>query len=360
MGGRIGERNGNRIYDSRMHAIRLVEPGQPLQSTDLADPTPGAGEIAVDVQRAGICHTDAHYRAGTGKTNLPITLGHEIAGVVSAVGEGVTDVREGQRVAMHYLFYCGTCERCQKYGEQFCPNGGMLGKERDGGYAQRVVVPAVNAIPIPDEVSSDVAAIMMCSTATAYHALRLASLEKGQSVAVLGFGGLGVSAVQLARALGASQVFAVDVVPEKLQLAARFGATPLDARETPVHKAILGATDGRGVDVVVEFTGNAEVARGGLRATTPGGRLMIVAINLRKFEFDPFADLLVRERRIIGCSDHTRAELVELLELARKGAVDLSGAITRTVPLEANAINGVLDDLERGSGHLRTVIAVDQ
>lgn len=340
-----------------MRAIRLVETNQPLQLIELPDPTPGAEEIVVDVQRAGICHTDAHYRAGTGKTNLPVTLGHEIAGIVSAVGANVTNVREGERVALHYLTYCGTCERCQRYGEQFCPTGGMLGKERDGGYAERIVVPASNAIPIPNEVSSDVAAIMMCSTATAYHALRLSGLERGQSVAVLGFGGLGVSAAQLARALGASTVYAVDVVPEKLELAKRFNAIPLDARETPVHKAILGATDGRGVDVALEFTGNANVAHGGLRSLSPGGRLMIVAINLRKFEFDPFTDLLVRERRIIGCSDHTRAELVELLELARTGALDLSGAITRTVPLEAAAINGVLDDLEKGSGHLRTVIA---
>jgi 2-desacetyl-2-hydroxyethyl bacteriochlorophyllide A dehydrogenase len=341
-----------------MQAIRLVDSGQPLQFTELPDPAPGKGEVVVDVHRAGICHTDAHYRAGTGKVNLPITLGHEVAGVVSAVGEGVTDVRQGQRVALHYLFSCGTCERCQKYGEQFCPEGGMLGKERDGGYAQRVVIPAYNAIPIPDEVSSEVAAIMMCSTATAYHALRLANIQKGQSVAVLGFGGLGVSAVQLARALGASEVYAVDVVPEKLALAAKFGATALDARETPVHKAILGATDGKGVDVTLEFTGNAEVARGGLRSLSPGGRLMIVAINLRQMEFNPFADLLVRERHIIGCSDHTRAELVELLELARTGQIDLSGAITRNVPLEQDAVNGVLDDLERGSGHLRTVISV--
>ena len=86
---------------------------------------------------------------------------------------------------------------------------------------------------------------------------------------------------------------------------------------------------------------------------------MIVAINLRSLQFDPFTDLLVRERRIIGCSDHTRAELVELMELARTGAIDLSGAITRTVPFEAGAVNGVLDDLERGSSHLRTVIAVN-
>lgn len=341
-----------------MHAIRLTEQQQPLQHADLSEPAPGKGEVVVDVQRAGICHTDAHYRAGTGKTTLPVTLGHEIAGVVSAVGEGVEGIREGQRVAVHYLFSCGTCERCRRYGEQFCPEGGMIGKERDGGYAQRVVIPAVNAIPIPDGVSSDVAAIMMCSTATAYHALRLGSIQKGDRVAVLGFGGLGVSAVQLARALGAAEVFAVDVVPEKLELAASFGAKPLDAREIPVHKAILGATDGKGVDVAVEFTGNANVARGGLRSLSPGGRLMIVAINLRAMEFDPFTDLLVRERRIIGCSDHTRQELVELLELARKGEIDLSRAITRTVPLEAGAVNGVLDDLEKGSGHLRTVISV--
>jgi len=343
-----------------MQAIRLVEPSRPLQMSDLADPAAGPGQVVVDVQRAGICHTDAHYRSGLGKTKLPITLGHEVAGVVSAVGEGVKDLREGQRVALHYLTSCGTCERCRKYGEQFCPEGGMLGKEHDGGYAGKIVAPAFNAIPIPDGVSSDVAAIMMCSTATAYHALRLGELKEGQSVAVLGFGGLGVSAVQLARALGASQVYAVDVVPSKLELAAQFGATPLDARETPVHKAILGATDGRGVDVTVEFTGNAEVARGGLRSLSPGGRLMIVAINLRKFELDPFTDLLVRERRIIGCSDHTRAEIVELLDLAAAGKIDLSRAITRTVPLEADAVNGVLDDLEKGSGHLRTVIATDR
>jgi propanol-preferring alcohol dehydrogenase len=341
-----------------MHAIRLIETTQPLKATELSDPSPGAGEIVVDVHRTGICHTDAHYRAGAGKTNLPVTLGHEVAGVVSAVGADVTDIREGQRVALHYLVSCGACPRCQRHGEQFCATGQMLGKERDGGYAQRIVVPALNAIPIPDGVSFDVAAIMMCSTATAYHALRLGGIQKGDSVAVLGFGGLGVSAAQLARALGASEVYAVDVVPEKLELAAKFGATPLDAREIPVHKAILGATDGRGVDVAVEFTGNTHVAHGGLRSLSPGGRLMIVAINLRTLQFDPFADLLVRERRIIGCSDHTRAELVELMELARTGAIDMSSAITRTVPLEADAVNGVLDDLERGTSHLRTVIAV--
>lgn len=339
-----------------MRALRLTATSQPLELVELPDPSPGSDEIVVDIVRSGICHTDAHYRAGAGKTTLPVTLGHEIAGTVSAIGSSVASLAVGDRVALHYLVSCGTCERCQRYGEQFCSSGQMLGKERDGGYAERIVVPAVNAIPIPASVPFDVAAIMMCSTATAYHALRLASLGSGQSVAVLGFGGLGVSAVQLSRALGASAVFAVDVVPEKLSLASSFGAIPLDVRETPVHKAILGATDGRGVDVAIEFTGHAEVARGGLRSLSPGGRLMVVAINLRSFQFDPFADLLARERRIIGCSDHTRAELVELMELAASGALDLSRAITRSVPRDVDAVNGVLDELEKGSGHLRTVI----
>ncbi|HUP60806.1 MAG TPA: alcohol dehydrogenase catalytic domain-containing protein [Thermoanaerobaculia bacterium] len=340
-----------------MRAIRLIETGQPLQAAELPDPSPAADEIVVDVHRAGICHSDAHYRSGAIKSACPVTPGHEIAGVVSSAGENA-GVRAGQRVALHYLISCGTCERCRRHGEQFCVSGAMLGKMRDGGYAERIVVPAVNAIPIPDEVSSDVAAIMMCSAATAYHALRLAGLQRGDSVAILGFGGLGVSAVQLARALGAAEIFAADVVPEKLALAARFGATPLDVRETPVHRAILGATDGRGVDVAIELTGNANVAHSGLRSLSPGGRLMIVAINLRSLQFDPFTDLLARERRIIGCSDHTRQELVELMDLARAGTLDLSSAITRTVPFDAGAINAVLDDLERGSGHLRTVIAV--
>ena len=137
-------------------------------------------------------------------------------------------------------------------------------------------------------------------------------------------------------------VIAVDVVPEKLALAKQFGARTGELN---------------GVDVALEFTGNATVAQNALRALAPGGRLMIVAINLRRCRSIRSTDLLAHERRIIGCSDHTREELVELMELARRGEIDLSRAVTRTVPLEADAINAALDDLERQTSHLRTVIA---
>src|SRR5436190_16101962 len=182
-----------------MRAIRMLRGAAPLVEQIVDDPVAGEGEVVVEVRCAGICHSDAHYRADASRVRLPLTLGHEIAGVIAATG---------QRVALHYLM----------------PNGDMLGKERDGGYAERVVVPSANAIPIPDEVSFEEAAIMMCSTATALHALRLASFQPGQSLGILGFGGLGFSALQLARALDASRGVVGEVMPEQLALARPLGA----------------------------------------------------------------------------------------------------------------------------------------
>jgi propanol-preferring alcohol dehydrogenase len=304
-----------------MHAVRLTHLKAPLVDAEIPEPSVGSGEVLVDIHAAGICHSDAHYRAGGGSVTLPLTLGHEIAGVISGTG---------QRVALHYLH----------------DDGRMLGKEVDGGYAERIVVPAANAIPIPDGISFEAAALMMCSTATAYHALRLASLQPGQSVVILGFGGLGASAVQLSQLLGASRVFAVDLVPEKLKIAESFGAIP------------IAAEDLRDIDVALDFAGHPATTLHGLRSLNRGGRIMIVAINLRTLEIDAYRDVLARERHIIGVSDHTREELVELLDLAARGAIDTSRVITRRVTLQAGAINQVLNDLDAGTKHLRTVITL--
>jgi propanol-preferring alcohol dehydrogenase len=311
-----------------MRAVRLMNAGGPLVEQVVDDPVPGPGEVLVDVRCAGICHSDGHYRGDPSRVRLPITLGHEIAGIVAALGEGVTGVGLGDRVALHYLL----------------PTGEMLGKERDGGFAEQVVAPAANAVHVPDEVPLERAAIMMCSTATVLHALRLAALRPGESVAILGFGGLGVSALQLLRCFGARRVFVVERVAEKRRLAEELGATAVDA-------AAL-----RDVGVALDFAGHGPTTLAALRGLGHGGRLLLVAINLRSLTLDPYADVLGLERRIVGCSDHTREELVELMELARTGALDLSGAVSRTVPLEASAIDAVLDELERGTAHLRTVV----
>ena len=316
-----------------MRAVHLVRGGAPLEERELPDPVPGPGEVLVDVHFAGVCHSDAHYRADASRVRLPVTLGHEVAGVVAAVGEGVANVAVGTRVALHYLL----------------ANGDMIGKERDGGYAERIVVPAENAVPVPDAVPLDQAALMMCSTATALHALRVAPLQRGESVAILGFGGLGVSALQLARGLGAAKVFAVDPVTAKRELAAAMGAVPV---------ALDELSEIPEVDVALDFAGHAATTLGALRRLATGGRLVLVAINLRQLTLDPYADVLGRERRIVGCSDHTRDEHVELMTLAASGKIDLSRAISRRIPLDASAVNGALDDLERGTAHVRTVIGI--
>ena len=328
-----------------IRSLRLVAFGEPLREVELPDPEPGPDDVVVEVRAAGICHSDAHYRAGRGTIPaLPLTLGHEIAGVVVACGSNVTEPALGARVAVHYLVSCGTCRRCHAYGEQFCETGGMIGKEHDGGQSERVVIPARNAIAIPDSVSDEIAAVMMCSTATSFHALQLAALQRGESVAILGFGGLGISAVELARAMGAGDVQVIDQVREKLDAAAALGAKPMAADE--LHD----------VDVILDFTGHPPLLSTAVRALAPGGRLVLVAINARHFECDPYRDVLGKEARVIGCSDHTRVELVELMRLAETGTIDLSRAITRRVPFEAGTINAVLDELDRETAHFRTVI----
>ena len=325
-----------------MRAVRIAAPNAPLREATLPDLPPAPGQVRIEVQACGICHSDAHYRAGFGNIALPRTPGHEIAGIVHQVGAGVTSMRAGDRVAVHYLLSCGACRTCREHGEQFCERGEMIGKQRDGGYAEFINVPEANAIPVPTNVPLELAAVMMCSTATAYHALRVARMQPGETVALLGFGGLGVSALELARALGAKRVAVVDVVPEKLQLAEERGAD------------VSGEL--QDVDVAIDFTGRPDVSTAALRALAPGGRLIIVALSEAPITFNPYRDLLGKERSIIGCSDHLRSELFELMELAAAGRIDLRHAIPARVPLEADAIDGVLNELDRGTSALRRVI----
>jgi D-arabinose 1-dehydrogenase-like Zn-dependent alcohol dehydrogenase len=339
-----------------MRAIRLVAPGRPLEEAVSPNPDPGPGEVLIEVRAAGICHSDAHYRQGSpSPRELPRTLGHEISGVVTATGPGVSRVALGARVAVNYVLHCGTCPECRRGQENHCPSVGMIGSSRDGGHAELVVVPERNVLPIPESLSFPQAAVMMCSTATAYHALRLAGLASGESVCLLGFGGLGLSALLVARAIGPHFVLAVDRVPEKLAAAARLGAHPLEA-SPDLAAALLSATEGRGVDVVLDFAGRPQTTEAALQSLARRGRLVAVALSNEPVAVRPYRDLIGGEARLLGCNDHLTSELGELITLARNGSLDLSPAITRTVPLEAAAINQALDEMDAGTPHFRTVV----
>jgi propanol-preferring alcohol dehydrogenase len=331
--------------------------GKPVVLQEVDVPRPGRHDVLVRVKAAGICHSDAHYRSGVTKTGpLPVTFGHEVAGVVEEAGSEVSAFKPGDRVAVHYLVSCGDCHHCRCGHEQFCVTGQMIGKHRDGGWADYICMPARSLFLLPKEVPLEQGAVMMCSSSTSLHALKKARLAGGETVAVFGIGGLGASAVQLARAMGAREVFAVDVNPVKLELAASFGARPVRAVEGDPVAEIRRRTDGRGVDVAVEVVGLPATMRQAVQSLAVRGRAAIAGLSNRTFEIASYAELLGTEAEVIGVADHLAQEMPLLMDFARRGQLDLSRVITRRVPLDAAIIDGVLDELDRYGDHVRTVI----
>lgn len=340
-----------------MRAVRLVESGSPLQAQDIDVPAVGPADVLVRVRAAGICHSDVHYRAGIAAVSpLPRTLGHEVAGVVERVGGEVEDLSPGDRVCLHYVLSCGNCHYCVSGSEQFCVRYAMLGRNVDGGYAEYVVVPARNALRLPEEIPFEHGAVLMCSSATALHALRKSRLRGGQTVAVFGAGGLGMSAIQIAYALGALDVYVVDINAAKLRLAEKYGAIPVDATSGDAAARIRDLAGGKGVDVSLELIGLPITMQQAVRCLAPMGRAVIGGITGKPLQLDTYREVLGPEAEIIGTNDHLLSELPLLIELARRGKLDLSEVVARTVPLDEDAINEVMDNLERFTADVRTVI----
>ena len=342
-----------------MKAVRLVAPNRPLELQDIPVPQIGNDDLLVRVKAAGICHSDAHYRAGKSRVEpLPLTLGHEVAGVIEICGASVKTFRASDHVCLHYMTTCGHCDYCERDNEQFCTSGKMIGKLRDGGFAEFIAVPARSAFHLPDEIPFKHGAIMMCSTATSFHALNKTGLKRGDTIAIFGVGGLGISAVQLAKIFGAGKMFAVDINARKLEMAEGFGAVPVNAGKCDAAARIKELTGGRGVDVALELIGLPQTMEQAVKSLAIQGRAGLVGITEKSFEVSPYADVLNKEAEIIGVSDHLASEIPPLLEWARTGKLDLSGVVTQTVPLDAGAINHSLDQLEKFGDEVRTVIVM--
>lgn len=340
-----------------MKAVRLTGLNQPLEWQEIPLPEIGSRDILVKVKAAGICHSDAHYRAGLSAVGyLPITLGHEVAGVVERAGAEVTNVKPGDRVCLHYLITCGDCYYCSTGNEQFCPKGKMIGHHTDGGYAEYIAVPARNAIHLPDTIPFEQGATLMCASATAFHSLLKGRIRPGDKVAVFGVGGLGQSAVQLAKAFGAVSVFAVDINEEKLNLAKQYGAISLNPKSVDVVREIKKQTEGRGVDVAVEMIGLVETQKQALQCAGPLGRVVLVGLSSKDLAVHTYSEILGNEVELIGSNDHLLQELPRLVEFASRKMLDTSQVVSRTIPLDAKAINDTLDALERFDAGVRTVI----
>lgn len=262
-----------------MRALRLAGPGD-ISLADLPAPRPGPGEALVAVTDCGVCGSDLHFLDGTARTAfVPITLGHEIAGAV--IDGGGPGLAPGTAVVVALADPCGACPRCDGGRPNLCERAAVPGIHRDGGLADLVAVPAGSLVPIPAGVSPTAAATAVDAGATAFHAVsRRAAVRSGETVLVVGVGGLGSFAVQFARMAGAAAVIAADTDPAALQRAADLGATATVLVEpgSSLGRQIRSHTSG-GVDVALEFVGRASTVDAAVKSLRPGGRAVAAGVG---------------------------------------------------------------------------------
>jgi propanol-preferring alcohol dehydrogenase len=303
-----------------VRAVRFHGAGRPVVVEDVPSPRPGPGEVLIDVAAAGVCGTELHFLDGLlTPARTPITLGHEVAGVVEDVGADVTDVRVGDRVAVHYLHACGRCRWCRAGDDHLCDAPlGFLAFASDGGFAEQIVVPASAVVPVPDTVDLADAATLCCSGTTAVHAVDVAAVRPGDTAVVYGTGGVGLALVQVLREAGARPIAVARSTP-RLDLARELGAVAtVDASTADVASAVREATGGAGADVVFELVGTKETSAAALGSLGKRGTLVYIGYSFDRVEIDPLS-LVVPEQRIVTSVGNRRSELAEVLDLAARG-----------------------------------------
>lgn len=342
-----------------MTAARLHRIGEKLRLDDVRIPEVGADDVLVSVKASGICHSDINYVRGIVPVKkLPITLGHEIAGVVAKTGKRAKGVKAGDRVCVHYIVHCGRCIYCRTNRENYCLTYQMIGMDCDGGFAQYVRVPARSIVRLPKTVPFEQGAIMGCAVPTAFHALRRGRVRAGDCVVVFGVGGLGVHAVQLAaKVFKAGNVIAVDLLDEKLKLAKKLGANDVvNASDRDPVETIKRITDGRLADVVIDFVGHDMTINRAIDSVGKGGRMVLVGIGAKMMHLSPYRTIIGKEMELVGVNDHLKTELTELVGLVRSGKLDLSDSVTSRVSLKD--INRGFEILERNIGDPIRVVVV--
>ena len=256
-----------------------------LEIRDFADPSPGPGEVVLQMKASGMCGSDLHpYRAaGNAAAALglgaggPVIAGHEPCGVVAAVGAGVDRSLVGQRVMNHHYKGCGRCRHCRLGWSQLCRQGiTVYGMTGHGGHAAYMLAPAFTCVPLPDELSFEEGASVSCGTGTAYGALKRVDVSGRDTLAVFGQGPVGLSATMVGHAMGA-RVIAVDIAPERLSLAREFGAAhTINAKDTDAVKAIHDLTHGEGAETTMDCSGSSEGRLGALQSAGTWGRVAFV------------------------------------------------------------------------------------
>jgi L-iditol 2-dehydrogenase len=320
-----------------MKALLLSE-YKHLAIADLPDPAPAAGEVLIRVAACGICGSDVHgYDGSSGRRIPPIVMGHEAAGVVAQVGEGVTGYHAGDRVTFDSTVYCGTCEFCQRGDVNLCNNRQVVGVScgdyrRAGAFAEYVIVPERILYRLPDNLSFADAA-MLEAVSVAIHAVRVAEVAGGETALVIGAGMIGLLILQAARASGCSRVFVTDVDATRLELARSLGADAvIESPGDSLQARIEQLTDGRGADVVFEAVGRPETVAAAIDSTRKGGTVALVG-NISPEVSIPLQKVVTRQIRLQG-SCASAGEYPQAMEWIAAGKIKVAPLITAVAPLD--------------------------
>jgi 2-desacetyl-2-hydroxyethyl bacteriochlorophyllide A dehydrogenase len=341
-----------------MLAARFKEAGKPFSVEDVTVPSIGPEDVLVEIKAAGICGSDVHYKKGdSSPSRIPLTLGHEGAGVIKEVGGNVSNVKAGDHVIVHYVISCGFCKPCLQGFDNRCRNRVSIGHDVDGTFAEYIRIPSVNALRMADHVPIEWGAITACAVSTAFHAVNRSGLKKGDTAVIFGVGGVGIHAVMWSRFFGAEKVIAVDLVDSKLEVARQYGA---DLAVNPDRDDILEVvgreTEGWGADVSIECSGSSKAMEQAIKAIkgknrVESGTAVSVGLQTKPFQVEYWN---IREGWITVSGDHTRFDLFQIIKLIESGRIDLSKSITHRLPLRE--INDGVELVESRREHVERVV----
>jgi len=343
-----------------MKAAVLTSPGSPIVIEDIPVPKPRAEEVLVKVAACGVCHSDLHVAKGELKFPVPCVLGHEISGVVADVGPGVQGLAPGDPVVASFILPCGRCPSCARGRDDLCEtffamnrgkgtlydgetrlrraDGTPLAMYSMGGLAEYAVVTATDVFPLRPGMALADSCILGCAVMTAYGAVKhQAEVKPGDTVAVIGAGGVGSNVVQLARLFGAAEVIAVDVRDDKLAEVQKLGATRgVNATQGDPVAQVQSLTGGRGVDVAIEALGRPETVSQAFMMTRDGGRTVVIGLAsgqaAASIEVTRLVRRSIRLTGSYGC--RVRTDMPEIVSLASRGLIDVSKSISRRYRFE--------------------------
>ncbi|MFD4656780.1 S-(hydroxymethyl)mycothiol dehydrogenase [Kitasatospora sp. NPDC058444] len=338
----------------QVKAVIARAKGEPVEVATIVVPDPGPGEAVVRIQACGVCHTDLHYREGGINDEFPFLLGHEAAGIVESVGEGVTEVEPGDFVVLNWRAVCGQCRACKRGRPQYCFNTHnakqkmtlLDGTELSpalgiGAFAEKTLVAAGQCTKVDPAAEPAVAGLLGCGVMAGLGAaINTGNVGRGDSVAVIGCGGVGGAAVMGSRLAGAAKIIAVDIDDRKLETARALGAThTVNSRTTDPVEAIRELTGGNGADVVVEAVGRPETYKQAFYARDLAGTVVLVGVPTPEMTLElPLLDVFGRGGALksswYGDCLPSR-DFPMLIDLYLQGRLDLGAFVTETIELDA-------------------------